>query len=658
MDWRDRLSVPGRLRLRFVVAAGLLVLTTVTAGVWTFLALYRLSGVVTDTVAQSESVTAVTSRLAGALEREDDAVLLILAGDPRGMEALTRERTVVNRAVEDLFGVLGPSDERELATPLRNELLAYRRASDDVVSIAREGEALIHYHRTANPVLRRAVTLTTGIRDRHFELAQKAVAGARDEAASARRVVLVITIAALGIAVMVAWHLTRTVVVPVRQLTRGADALRGGDFNHRIEVSSHDELGELADTFNQMAADLGEFRRTNIGEVVNAKNTLEATLEALPDAVVLLDNDGGVQSMNRAAVSALAFAGIRGARRLEDLQLDGLDVGAVRDAIASGAGSVSPMDLARTIRVEQDGVVRRLLPRVVPVAGLTPRPGGAVLLLYDVTDLVRLDEMRSELVAVASHELQTPLTTLRMTLLMLQERSDAMPGREQELVATSLIGVEQLTEIVREFLDLTRIEAGELRLDLEPVDLESLLRDALRRIEGQLRAQGISASVHIDSDLPVLLADPVRLRAVFDNILGNALKYAPNAGRLSVDGGRAGSIDANAPERVMIRITDSGPGVPAAFRSRIFDKFFRLEHHQTRSRIEARGAGIGLYMCRQIVELHGGTIACDAGVDGHGTSIIVALPEARRASNGPMPFGAPPNETFVSVIDDELSRRK
>ena len=122
MDWRDRIMIPGRLRLRFMVAAGLLVLTTVTASVWTFFALTRLSGIVTDTVQQSESVTAVTSRLAGALEREDDAVLLILAGDDRGSQVLASERAVVDKAVADLFDVLGPEDERELASPLQAEL--------------------------------------------------------------------------------------------------------------------------------------------------------------------------------------------------------------------------------------------------------------------------------------------------------------------------------------------------------------------------------------------------------------------------------------------------------------------------------------------------------------------------------------------------------
>ena len=420
--------IPRGLRLRFGLAAGLLVLTTVVASVWTFFALTRLSGIVTDTVRQSESVTAVTSRLAGALEREDDAVLLILSGDARGAQVLSTERGTVNQAVADLLDVLGADDERELATPLRAELQAYRRAADGVISPETKREALVQYHQTANPGLRRAVALTTAIRDRHFELARHAVAQARDEAAAARRAVLLITLVALMTAVSVAWHLTRTVVGPVRRLTRGANAIREGQFSERIEVASGDELGELAAAFNQMAEDLAEFRRTNVGEVVRAKNTLEATLEALPDAVVLVDATGQIQSMNAAALNVSASAGVREPRHLEDLHFGGVDREAVARAIAMGPGAVPSADLTRTIRVEHDGAVQRLLPRIVPVQTVNPEQRGAVLLLYDVTDLVRLDEMRSELVAVASHELQTPLTTLRMTLLMLQEAYTPFPS--------------------------------------------------------------------------------------------------------------------------------------------------------------------------------------------------------------------------------------
>lgn len=625
------------LRRRFVVAVGLLVLTTVTASAWTFVALSRLSGIVTDTVRQSESVTAVTSRLAGALEREDDAVLLILAGDARGSQVLKSERAIVDGALAELYDVLAPDDDVELARPLQTELAAYRRASDGVIPLASEREGLVQYHEKANPVLRRAVGLTTTIRDRHFELARRAVASGRDQSDAARRAVLLITLVALGIAVAIAWHLTRTVVLPVRRLTRGANAIRLGNFGERINVASGDELGELAAAFNQMAEDLAEFKRTNISEVVRAKETLEATLEALPDAVVLLDASGEIQSMNPAAVTTLASAGVHRPRHLDDLRLEGLDLSLL--TTLAGTVNAASTDLTRALRVERDGVVQRLLPRVVPVPGPNLKCGGVILLLYDVTELVRLDEMRSELVAVASHELQTPLTTLRMTLLMLKETSSLLPAHQQELVATSLIGVEQLAETVHEFLDLTRIEAGELRLNFEPVHLPLLIADALRRIEAQAKSQLISVEFRFADDVPSIWGDPVRLRAVLSNVLSNALKYTPSGGAIVVDARLVPASDPANAGSVSLSVIDSGPGVPAAFRSQIFDKFFRVEHHLGDGRPHARGAGIGLYMCRQIVELHGGEIRCAAGPNGRGTCITVSFGAGLEPTNA-VPSGS------------------
>jgi NtrC-family two-component system sensor histidine kinase KinB len=297
--------------------------------------------------------------------------------------------------------------------------------------------------------------------------------------------------------------------------------------------------------------------------------------------------------------------------------------------------------LTRTIRVEQDGTVQRLLPRVVPVLSAHPQQGGAVLLLYDVTDLVRLDELRTELIAVASHELQTPLTTLRMTLLMLQEGSAALPERQRELVATALIGVEQLNEVVHEFLDLTRIEAGELRLNVEPVHIAAVLGDAFRRVEGQANAQNIVVNRYVDPALPLVGADPLRLRAVFDNILSNALKYTPVGGAVTMEAQPIAAGSGDCPGSIAVRISDTGPGIPEAFRSRIFDKFFRLEHHQAQARPATRGAGIGLYMCRQIVELHGGEIACSAGPGERGTCITVTLPSRKEARTSPLRHPAP-----------------
>ena len=311
---------------------------------------------------------------------------------------------------------------------------------------------------------------------------------------------------------------------------------------------------------------------------------------------------------------------------MDDLDIAGLDHNAIATAVRAGINAPRLTDLTATIPVDHDGTLQRLLPCVVPVPGLDRQQSGAILVLYDVTDLARLDEMRSELVAVASHELQTPLTTLRMTLLMLQESSDVLPPRQRELLATSLIGVEQLTETVHEFLDLTRIEAGELRLNLDPVHVPRLLADVVRNAEPQAAAQDIRVRLTAESALPNIIADQRRLRIVFDNIVSNALKYTPCGGEITVSSRVSTSNDDRREPVVAVSVTDTGPGVPAGFRARIFDKFFRLEQQQAENRPHPRGAGIGLYMCRQIVDLHGGYIECTTGGDGKGARITVELP--------------------------------
>ena len=218
---------------------------------------------------------------------------------------------------------------------------------------------------------------------------------------------------------------------------------------------------------------------------------------------------------------------------------------------------------------------------------------------------------------------------------MLQETSELLPPRERELVATSLIGVEQLTETVHEFLDLTRIEAGQLRLYLEPVSVAALLADVITPCSSvrQMRRR-FAFSTDVEAGLPPIVGDQSRLRVVFDNIMSNALKY-----HASDEADHASAAAARSPitaiDSIVISVTDTGPGVPRDFRSRIFDKFFRLEHQQPDGRPHARGAGIGLYMCRQIVELHGGRIECTDGPNGRGACITVELP-AGAAKDAPV----------------------
>jgi NtrC-family two-component system sensor histidine kinase KinB len=619
------------LRARFVVACGVLVLTSALAGVWTLSALARLSSVVGQTVEGLDVVAATTSELADALEREDDALLLAVGDTTRGRSSLDSKRALVDAAVEQLRAVKGVLPLPPAAAGLRESITAYRLVATRIVEDRRGAERLLRYHREAHPLLLTAVAHVTAIREQFFKEAQRAHAVAKGEVERSRSIVLLISCAAVLASTLTALHLVRAVVGPLHRITQGVRAIKDQQFDERLPVEFRDELGDLALAFNEMAARLADFRRTNLVEVLHAKKTLEATLQALPDAVVLVDHEGNVVSLNAAAENLLVTADKR-PRRAEDIVIEGFDPEVVLRFLARPEREPAAVDLSRSLRIDRNGRAVRLLPRLVPVPGLTKGLAGAILVLYDVTELAQLDERRADLVAVASHELQTPLTTLHMTLLMLNEDAQALSRRQMQLVDTAMVGAEQLTETVSEYLDLTRLEAGQLRLSWDRVDVVALATQAVRRAQAASGVSGARIVLSTDGDIPIIWADASRLRLVLNNLLSNAVKYTPAGGIVEV---RVNGVERKGKASgVRLAVEDDGPGVPPEFRRRIFEKFFRVEHQRLEGDRGLRGSGIGLHLAREIVEHHGGRIECTSSDELRGTRMVIDLPEDGRAVPG------------------------
>ncbi len=606
------------IRAKFVFAGALLVVATAVSGAWSALAFHDMSRVVGETLHDSEQTTAATASLATALEREDDALLLTLTDEARGRFSLEATREAVADALARLGDALTGPGEPEMFATVAREVDAYHRAGDELVAHAHDPEARLRYHEAVNPLLRRAVGAAARIRDEHFRSAQSVASWARDRATRSTEILFAVTVAALVLSVLVASYLARAVVLPIRNLTGVVEAMRRGDFERRVPSGGADELGRLAAGFNRMAEDLAAFRKANVGEVLRAKETLEATLAALPDAVVVVGPDGTIASTNPTAGSVLRVGTGELPKGLDDLPIAERTRASVKGALEGRReGSAGAVDLANAVVIDAGGSKRKLLPRVVPIEGLPDGLPGAVLVLSDVTELVRVDEMRTELIAVASHELRTPLTTLRMTLLMLQERAVSLTDRDRELVRTALLGIDQLAGTVDEFLDLTRIEAGQLRLNWDLVDVAALLEREASAVRGPCKDAGVELIV-TGAERPGLTVrgDAARLHVVLANLLANAMKYTPAGGTIAL---AAGHDD----ERIVVTVEDTGPGVPSEFRERIFEKFFRVEHHRE-AEAGVRGSGIGLYIAREVVEAHGGTLRCEER-EGGGARLVMTL---------------------------------
>jgi NtrC-family two-component system sensor histidine kinase KinB len=244
-----------------------------------------------------------------------------------------------------------------------------------------------------------------------------------------------------------------------------------------------------------------------------------------------------------------------------------------------------------------------------------------VLVLQDVTDLARLDELRSELVGVASHELKTPLTSVRMNLLLLGEGTADLNSRQQEILATAITGCEELGATIEELLDLTRIEAGQLRIAQDRIDFLEVIDHTLAKLRSRFDDARITLQVFQECSSALVRGDGARLGIVLANLLTNALKYTPRNGRVTI---HLWSQADGAKENLNISVTDTGPGVPTEYRERVFEKFFRVEHQRSGDG-QVRGTGIGLYLCREIIEAHKGKIWCNEGENGIGACFTFVL---------------------------------
>ncbi len=613
------------LRTRFLLAGCLLVLATVACGVWAVILFARLSGMVSDTLRASQEKIDLTASLADALEREDDALLLALAGKLRNARsAVTQQRQDFDEAYRRLLTVLRDDQEREAARALREHADAYRVVGDKLLAGA-PGAGDV-YHEQVNPALRKAVADCGRIRELNFNSMQQVGVQAGNETRRAMGIAAGIALVSVGLSTLVMLRLATLTLRPIHDLSEALEAVRQDDFKHRVRVESEDELGQLAQGFNQMAETLGEYRASSLGELLLAKKTLEAALAALPDAVIVVDPDGQMVNTNDLAARILQAMGGKETASVSSLPLPPAVLRDVNEVLRTGRASDAHPDLTQALPVALNGREHKMMATVVPIPDFLPRRSGAAIVLADVTDFARLDELRTEMVAVASHELKTPLTSVQMNLMLLQEQASNLTARQREILDAAVLGGKELgATIGRALLDLTRIEAGQLQLARQRVDVAVVVDQVVRGLMPRFDDANVALRVIKDEHGAMVEGDPARLRIVFVNLLTNALKYTPHGGVVTVRMTSRQNAAVGGKPKLQIAVTDTGSGIPPDLRERVFEKFFRVEDQLPQGAKGVRGTGIGLYLCREIVKTHGGTIECAAGENGLGTRIAIEL---------------------------------
>jgi len=239
------------------------------------------------------------------------------------------------------------------------------------------------------------------------------------------------------------------------------------------------------------------------------------------------------------------------------------------------------------------------LPEAIPIFDEERQLMGVTLILAEVTRLRRLDEVKNGLISTVSHELKTPLTSVRLAVhLLLSDKIGPLSVKQAEVLEAARQDSDRLYRVIEDLLDISRIESGGAEMQLETVNVEALILQVTEKVRPAFKDHGIALTLEVPSEAPSVLADPQRLPLVFDNLLSNALKYTPRGGRVRVSARTADGADG----MVQFLVEDTGIGIAPEYLPRLFEKFFRVPGQ------EQVDSGLGLTIAKEIVVAHGGRI--------------------------------------------------
>jgi signal transduction histidine kinase len=436
---------------------------------------------------------------------------------------------------------------------------------------------------------------------------------ARLEAARSSRVMILALLGAAAAATVIALVLSRAILEPIRAVTRAARAMTQGDLDQVVPATTRDELGELALAFNTMTRTIREFRQSRTARLLRAQKTAQATIDTIPDPVLVVDPTGAVERANPAACRIL------GVIPSTDGPIPWTPPPQLRQPLSEVLGGCTDhvaAGLENALCFRDRGQEKFFLPRVLSIRGEREGTLGAAIVLSDVTRFRLVDQLKSDMVSTVSHELKTPLTGLQMVVhLLLEEVVGPLNPKQTELLLSARQDADRILAMINDLLDLTRIEQGRVDLDLQPTAPADLVREAVQRYEASAEDAGITLSGSVAFGLPPVRVDRDRIAHVFDNLVGNALAHTNRGGSVRL----VAELDG---EGVRFTVADTGEGIPREHLPRLFEKFYRVPGSRTRA---GGGAGLGLAIAREIVVAHGGQIDVASEL-GKGTTFTFTLP--------------------------------
>jgi len=559
-------------------------------------------------------------RMKEAIERMDSGALFIAAGQrAKGIEQAEKNRPIFEAELKVQEGNITESGEKEFTEGLRAAWTDYQQKFVRFEKSGSVEEAKQLYFDELEAAFNKVKTAADEILTVNQDTMVRKSDGVRRTAERMNAITMTVAFAALVLGLFVSIIITRRLLQPVSALSEATRKIGEGKFDTRAHVRGNDELAQLARDFNAMAARLTEYRKSSLGELLQAHLSMQAAIDSLPDPVAIFGVEGNLQNVNQAAESLLGLRTDGGKEPLKNVDAATRAVfERMRSHVLSGKGTFVPRGFEDAVQLTTLLGDRYFLPRATPVYESRGVIIGATVFLQDVTRLRRFEELKNDVVATIAHEFRTPLTSLRMAVHLCTEQvAGPLTEKQAELLHAAREDCDRLQAMVDDLLDMSRIESGRVDLYPLPTPVGMVIESAIEQFKAEAEAKGVRLKADISIPEIRVLADHERVGHVFSNLINNALRHTPHEGSVTLGASLTNGS-------VRFTVTDSGTGIPKEYHERLFEKFFQVPDGGP------KGTGLGLYIAREIVRAHGGDIGVESE-SGKGSTFWFTLP---RPSNG------------------------
>ncbi|MEI7825026.1 MAG: ATP-binding protein [Chlorobiaceae bacterium] len=600
------------IRQKLVLGFGGLLLIVVAMGMLTMRQIDALGGAVGVILKQNYRSVIACQEMTESLECIDSGVLIIFAGrDNEGVRKIRENELAFRTALLVELGNITLPGEHEKVRQIQVIFKRYTgvmdRVSDSSVSVA-EREKL--YFTKLQPLFGEIKLLARQVLEMNQQNMHDANDKARLMASSAHNIMLAAICASTILALLFSYQSHRWILMPIKKLIASAEEIRKGNLDLVLDTASRDEIGQLSVSFNEMAATLRKMRKRDRETLIRTRRATQEVFKVLPSPIAVLDLNGCVEVSTEFAERFFRLkpgVNVRdlGLAWLTDLLQRSITVGTVAES-EDGNGFI------QHFAANQEYFFQ---PIAVPVPSGTESGEfvGTALIFRDVTQLHEQRELKRSVIATVSHQLRTPLTSLRMSIhLLLEERIGSLNEQQADLLVAAREESERLVHILDDLLDINRIESGKAHLNILPV-APVCFGKGIELFLVAARDQGVSIVNTIAEGLPDVMADTESIRHVFANLLSNALRFTLPGGKITV-------CAAEEQERIRFSVEDTGLGIAPEHLDHLFEQFYRVPGQHEKS-----GIGLGLSIVKEIVETHGGAVGVQSAI-GKGSVFYFTLP--------------------------------